>query len=117
MKKILVLLAVILVFTLTGCDNAANPDAVTEIVPADYGKPIEMAQSEFHTIYAEFEELQITNTSTMARTDDEDSIIVQITYSSKNGDGVYGFEFQKDEYGNFEIVQQGEDVTIDNLLK
>ena len=43
--------------------------------------------------------------------------VVQITYTSDNGDGVYGFEFTKDSYGNWEILQQGEDVTIDNLVK
>ena len=45
------------------------------------------------------------------------NIVVQITYTSDNGDGVYGFEFAKDAYGNWEILQKGEHVTINNLLK
>ena len=44
-------------------------------------------------------------------------IVVQITYTSDRGDGVYGFEYIKDEYGNWDILQQGENVTIDNLVK
>ena len=56
-------------------------------------------------------------TIVLSRTDEADNIVVQITYTSDNGDGVYGFEFAKDSCGNWEILQQGEDVTIDNLVK
>ena len=36
---------------------------------------------------------------------------------SVNGNGIYGFEYQKDDNGNYELLQQGEDITIDKLVK
>ncbi len=116
MKRILVLLTVFVMLALSACNNTSNIDVATESVPADYRKSIEIAKSEFLTLFSEFEELEITNTSTMTRTDDASHIVIEISYSSKNGDGVYGFEMKKDEYGNYELLKQGEDVTINNLV-
>ena len=53
----------------------------------------------------------------MARTDDAKEIVVQIEYSSNNGSGVYGFLYNLDDYANPELIEHGQDVTIDNLLK
>ena len=52
----------------------------------------------------------------MARTDDAKEIVVQFKYSSSNGNGLYGFLYTIDEYGNHELMQHGEDITIDNLI-
>ena len=52
----------------------------------------------------------------MVRTDDNSLIVIQFTYTSDNGNGIYGFEYQKDNYGNYGLVRHGEDVTIDNLV-
>ena len=43
-----------------------------------------------------------------------DSLVVQFSYLSDKGSGVYGFEITRDDYENYEIVRQGKDVTIDN---
>ena len=118
MKKILLLLlTLLLVLVSSACSN--SPEANVEVagVSVSYGKPIELAKEEFVTIFAELEGLEITETATLSRTDEATNIVVQITYTSDNGDDVYGFEFAKDAYGNWEILQQGEDVTIDNLVK
>ena len=116
-KTLLLLLTLLLVFAASACSN--SPEANVEVagVTVFYGKPIELAKEEFETIFAEYEGLKITETATLDRTDDANNIVVQITYTSDNGDGVYGFEFAKDSYGNWEILQQGKDVTIDNLVK
>ena len=116
-KTIFLLLALFLAFAVSACSN--SPEANVEVagVTVFYGKPIELAKEEFETIFAEYEGLKITETATLDRTDDANNIVVQITYTSDNGDGVYGFEFAKDSYGNWEILQQGKDVTIDNLVK
>ena len=113
MKLLIVLLT--LVLSLSSCQK---PDAVavTEVVPADYGVGIELAKEEFDRIFSEFTDLQITETVTASRTDDSGTYIVQITYSSENGDGVYGFVIGKNENGDAEILSHGEDVTVDNLL-
>ena len=116
-KTLLLLLTLLLAFAASACSN--SPEANFEVagVSVSYGKPIELAKEEFVTIFAEFEGMEITETSTLSRTDEATNIVVQITYTSDNGDGVYGFEFAKDTYGNWEILQHGNDVTIDNLVK
>ena len=116
-KSLLFLLTLLLVFASSACSN--SPEANVEVagVSVSYGKPIEFAKKEFETIFAEYEGLKITETATLSRADEANNIVVQITYTSENGDGLYGFEFTKDSYGNWEILQQGEDVTIDNLVK
>ena len=118
MKKILLLLlTLLLVLVSSACSNSSEANFEVAGVSVSYGKPIELAKEEFVTIFAEFEGMEITETATLSRTDEATNIVVQITYTSDNGDGVYGFEFAKDAYGNWEILQQGEDITIDNLVK
>ena len=116
-KTILLLLALLLAFAVSACSNSPEANVEVAAVSVSYGKPIELAKEEFETIFAEYEGLKITETATLDRTDEATNIVVQISYTSDNGDGVYGFEFAKDAYGNWEILQQGEDVTIDNLVK
>lgn len=116
-KTLLLLLTLLFVFTSSACSNSTEANAEVAAVSVSYGKPIELAKEEFETIFAEYECLEIIETATLDRTDEANNVVVQITYTSDNGDGVYGFEFAKDSYGNWEILQQGEDVTIDNLVK
>ena len=118
MKKILLLLlTLLLAFAASACSNSSEANFEVAGVSVSYGKPIELAKEEFVTIFAEFEGLEIIETATLSRTDKATNIVVQISYTSDNGDGVYGFEFSKDSYGNWEILQQVEDVTIYNLVK
>lgn len=118
MKRIIALtLALICILALCGCNNnTADTTVEHEAVSADYGKVIDLAKAEFAEVFKEFEDMQIEETTTMTRTDDAKEIVVQIKYSSSNGDGVYGFLYNLDDYGNPELMQQGEDITIDNLL-
>lgn len=116
-KPLLLLLTLLLVLAFSACSNSPEANVEEAAVSVSYGKPIEIAKEEFEAIFAEHEGLEITETVTLSRTDEADNIVVQITYTSDNGDGVYGFEFAKDAYENWEILQQGEDVTIDNLVK
>ena len=117
MKKVLLLLLALLsAFTFSACSHSSNADVAVAGVTVFYGKPIEMAKEEFAAVFAEHEGLAITDTATLSRTDEATNIVVQISYTSDSGDGVYGFEFEKDTYGNWELIQQGEDVTIDNLV-
>ena len=117
MKKLILSLLVILVCITSACADPYEGDLKIESVDISYGESIEIAKKEFETIFSGYEGLRISTVSTMDRTDDADNIVVQITYTSDNGDGVYGFELQKDAYGNWEILQHGEDVTMDNLVK
>ena len=119
MKKFFALIIATLMLTLSACasDSAAQTDVISESVPADYGIAIEYAENEFLSIFAEFQELEITDTVTAVRVDDSNTLIVQFTYTSQNGNGVYGFEVRKDEYGNVEILRQGEHVTLNALVE
>lgn len=117
MKKATILLLLMCFVTLSACSNSPSTNVAEERVPVSYGKPIELAKGEFDAIFTEYDGLEITDIATLSRTDEATNIVVQITYISDRGDGVYGFEYIKDEYGNWDILQQGEDVTIDNLVK
>lgn len=113
MKKVLLVLICICLL-LPGCSGT---DASTETVAADYRKVTQIAEEELRLVFSEFDDLEITETSAMVRTNDESHIIIRFKYESSNGSGVYGFEYQKDDYGNYELLQQGEDVTMDNLVE
>ena len=91
MKKIFTMtLVLICLLGLCGCNSDVDDTtAQTEVVSADYGKVIDLAKE----------------------------VIVQFKYSSSNGSGIYGFPYNLDDYGNPELIQHGEDVTIDNLLE
>ena len=112
------IVAIISIWGLIGC-NGNMPSGTTGVktVSADYGKVVELAKAKFNEIYKEFENLKIEETATMLRTDDAKEIVVQIKYSSSNGNDVYGFLYNLNDYSNPELLQQGEDITIDNLLK
>ena len=114
-KALLLLLALLSVFATSACSHSPNTNFAVAGVTVFYGTPIDLAKEEFAEIFAEHE-VEITDTATLSRTDDATNIVVQISYTSKQGDGVYGFEFEKDSCGNWEILQHGEDVTIDNLV-
>ena len=116
-KTLLLLLALLLSFAVSACSNSSDANFEVTDVAVSHGKPIELAKEEFETIFSGLEGLEITETATLSRTDEATNIVVQITYTSDNGDGVYGFEFAKDTHGNWEILQKGEHVTINNLLK
>jgi len=116
-RRIACILVLVCALALCGCrNNDSDTAAKHEEVSADYGKVIELAQAEFAEVYKEFEDVQIDETATMTRTDDNREIVVQIKYSSGNGAGVYGFLYTFDEYGNPELLQHGEDITIDSLI-
>lgn len=115
MKKLIILFGIL--FCLMGCNNAADSMTENEAASKDYGKVIELAKTEFNYIFEEFEDVQIEETVTMARTDDENKFIVQIKYSSNKGSGVYGFIYSLEDYANPELIQHGENVTVDNLLQ
>ena len=118
MKRIIALtLAFVCLLGLCGCNNNADSPAEHEAVSADYGKVVDLAKEEFAEVFKEFEDLKIEETSTMARTDDAKEIVVQFKYSSSNGNGVYGFLYNLDDYANPELIQHGEGITIDNLIK
>lgn len=117
MKRIIsLLMCMLLLVSITGCGTKTD-DIKSEEMPADYGWAVTVAQNEFNRTFSDFPNLEITETSTMARTTSTESVVIQLRYSSDNGNGIYGFEIEKTATGSYDIIQQGEDVTIDNLVK
>lgn len=84
-------------------------------VPASYGRAIELAKESFEVQFADLEDLEITETATAARLDDATHVVIQFSYQSKNGSGSYGFEYEKSESGEPELIQQGEEISVYNL--
>ena len=118
MRKIIALTLILFcILGLCGCNNNTTGSAtVHEAFSADYGKVTELAKAAFAKVFKELEDVSIEETATMARTDDAKEIVVQFKYSSSNGNGVYGFLYNLDDYANPELVRHGKDITIDNLL-
>ena len=119
MKKLSIVMALFGVLSvLVACSAKSTDDETkTEVLSEDYGNAIILAQNEFANAFSEYDKLEIIETHTMIRTNDSNRLIVQFSYLSDNGDGIYGYEILRDEHGGYEIVQQGEEVTIDNLVK
>ena len=117
MKRIIILVfLLVFLLGLSGCNNITDASAQTEVVSSDYGKVIDLAEEEFADVFNAFENIQIEETSTITRTDDAKEIVVQFKFSSSNGNGVYGFLYSLNDYANPELMQHGEDISIDNLL-
>lgn len=114
-KGIALVLCLLLVVPLAAC-GVKPADTRTEEVPVDYGDAVTVAQDAFQRAFSEYANLKITETSTMARTTSTERLVVQFRYSSDNGDGVYGFEIEKTATGSYDIIRQGEDVTMDDLV-
>ncbi|MBR6579416.1 MAG: hypothetical protein IKK74_10780 [Clostridia bacterium] len=117
MKKIIALFLALICLNFFGCSNADDNKPKSENVSIDYGTVIDLAKAEFSEIFKELENLQTKGISTMAKTDNANEVIVQIKYSSSNGEGVYGFLYNIDDPANPKLIDRGEDITIDNLLK
>ena len=118
MRKIISFVLIFLFCScLVSCSDKTKVGAIEVVVSKDYGKVIELAKMEFTNVFNEYENIHIEETSTMARTDEEDTVVVQIRYTSSQGDGVYGFKYSLEDYANPELIQHGENVTIDSFLE
>ncbi|MFI3326330.1 MAG: hypothetical protein R3Y35_09175 [Clostridia bacterium] len=106
----------VIMLAMVGCsNNNSQTDIAHEVI--DNTTAIDLAKNEFHSIFAEFEDLEIDQIATSSRTDDSNQIVVEITYSSSNGDGTYGFEYTKDENANYTLKKHGENISVYNLTE
>lgn len=115
MKKYLLVLVSLCLF-LTACGRTESYiETQTEEVPVSYGRAIELAKESFEAQFADFEDLEITETATAIRPNNESHVVIQFSYQSKNGSGSYGFEYEKTESSEPELIRQGEEVGVYNL--
>jgi hypothetical protein len=105
MKKVLLMAVVCaLCALLAACASPGGADAKTEVVPPSYGASIEAAKEEFAAVFAEFTNLKITDSATMAWAGDPKHIVIELHYTADQGEGVYGFEYALDEEGSPELL-------------
>ncbi len=117
MKKFLMILVSLCLF-LTACGKTESyVESQTEEVPVSYGRAIELAKESFEAQFADFEDLEITETATAVCPDDETHVVIQFSYQSKNGSGSYGYEYKKNDAGEPELIRQGEEVSVYNLTE
>lgn len=95
MKKFFLSLVFMCIFLVSCSETEKYADTNTEVVPEDYGKVIEAAKEEFDAVFSEYEDLKITETATMVRSEDENHIVVQMTYTSENGSESMGLNIRK----------------------
>ncbi len=113
-RKQIVLLVAVIGVILAGCGKQMEPALSEE--PIDCGGATMAAKREFESRFADYQDLEITECATVVRTNDDNRFIVQFKYTSDDVDGEYGFELEKTETGLFNIIQQGEKITADNLV-
>lgn len=62
-----------------------------------------------------FPEARVTETSVATRSGDSRRIIVRISYEMNGKTGDYGFDYEKNEAGEYELKRYGDGVSVDDL--
>ncbi len=62
-----------------------------------------------------FPEAEITETNVSTRNGRDDRVIVLLTYTLNGKSGEYGFDYEKDEQGQYTLRRYGEGVRVDDL--
>ena len=62
-----------------------------------------------------FPEARVTETSVATRSGDSSRIIVRISYEMNGKTGDYGFDYEKNEAGEYELKRYGDGVSVDDL--
>lgn len=62
-----------------------------------------------------FLEARVTETSVATRSGDSRRIIVRISYEMNGKTGDYGFDYEKNEAGEYELKRYGDGVSVDDL--
>lgn len=62
-----------------------------------------------------FPEARVTETSVATRSGDSRRIIVRISYEMNGKTGDYGFDYEKNETGEYELKRYGDGVSVDDL--
>ena len=62
-----------------------------------------------------FPEARVTETSVATRSGDSSRIIVRISYEMNGKTGEYGFDYERNEAGEYELKRYGDGVSVDDL--
>ena len=128
-KGILAALLCALLLTMTGCnavDEALGrlgddikasrldtPEKTDSGIDWSYVPVVrEMAVSMFTEA---FPNATVTETSVASKNGDGKRVIVTLTYQMDNRNGTYGFDYTKNEQGEYELTRYGDGVNSDDL--
>lgn len=128
-KAILVALLCALLLTMTGCnavDEALGrlgddikaskldtPQKTDSSIDWSYVPVVrEMAVAMFTEA---FPNATVTETSVASKNGDGKRVIVTLTYQMDNRNGTYGFDYTKNEQGEYELTRYGDGVSSDDL--
>ena len=68
------------------------------------------------TMFTEaFPNATVTETSVASKNGDGKRVIVTLTYQMDNRNGTYGFDYTKNEQGEYELTRYGDGVSSDDL--
>lgn len=67
------------------------------------------------TFTAGFPEATITQTGVACRSLDDSRVIVTLEYSMNGKEGSYGFEYERDAQGEYQLIRYGDGVSSDDL--
>ena len=68
------------------------------------------------TMFTEaFPNATVTETSVASKNGDGKRVIVTLTYQMDNRNGIYGFDYTKNEQGEYELTRYGDGVNSDDL--
>ena len=128
-KGILAALLCALLLTMTGCnavDEALGrlgddikaskldtPQKTDSSIDWSYVPVVrEMAVAMFTEV---FPNATVTETSVASKNGDGKRVIVTLTYQMDNRNGTYGFDYTKNEQGEYELTRYGDGVSSDDL--
>ena len=128
-KTILAALLCALLLTMTGCNavdealgklgddiKAAKLD--TPETPAsgiDWSYVPVVREMAVATFTEGFPNATVTETSVASKNGDGKRVIVTLTYQMDNRNGTYGFDYTKNEQGEYELTRYGDGVNSDDL--
>lgn len=131
MKKLLLLLMLCaMLLTMTGC--ASMEQALSKIgddiearqleapqvadTSVDWGFVIEVREMATKTFTEGVPDATITNTRVASKDNKGDRAIVIVEFERNGKSGSYGFDYERDENGVYELKRMGEGVRTDDLM-
>ena len=128
-KAILVALLCALLLTMTGCNavdealgrlgddiKASKLDTPQKTDSSIDWSYVPVVREMAVTMFTEaFPNATVTETSVASKNGDGKRVIVTLTYQMDNRNGTYGFDYTKNEQGEYELTRYGDGVSSDDL--
>ena len=128
-KGILAALLCALLLTMTGCNavdealgrlgddiKASKLDTPQKTDSSIDWSYVPVVREKAVTMFTEaFPNATVTETSVASKNGDGKRVIVTLTYQMDNRNGTYGFDYTKNEQGEYELTRYGDGVSSDDL--